>query len=67
MFHEGRSPPLLKQKAAWYSRIRNAYGPRKAAMRENFDAVPRDGNGICIPGVWIEAAMPPVMTAWCCV
>ncbi|EBF4783675.1 hypothetical protein AC369_14275 [Salmonella enterica subsp. diarizonae] len=51
--------PTLEAKAAWYSRIRNAYGPRKAAMREELDAVPRDGNGICIPGVWIEAAMPP--------
>jgi phage FluMu gp28-like protein len=27
-------------------------------MREELDAIPRDGNGICIPGVWIERAMP---------
>jgi len=45
-------------KAAWYAKIRNAYGVRKAAMREELDAIPRDGNGVCIPGVWIEAAMP---------
>ncbi|MEG9960405.1 hypothetical protein [Citrobacter portucalensis] len=57
-FMKGEAP-TLEAKAAWYSRIRNAYGPRKAAMREELDAVPRDGNGICIPGVWIEAAMPP--------
>lgn len=49
----------IEGKTAWYSRIRNAYGPRKAAMREELDAIPRDGNGICIPGIWIEAAMPP--------
>lgn len=48
----------VDSKKAWYNRIRNAYGPRKAAMREELDAIPRDGNGICIPGVWIERAMP---------
>ncbi|EAU0220200.1 hypothetical protein Y819_001882 [Salmonella enterica subsp. enterica] len=57
-FMQGEEP-TLEGKAAWYSRIRNAYGPRKAAMREELDAIPRDGNGICIPGIWIEAAMPP--------
>lgn len=45
-------------KKAWYQRIRNAYGPRKAAMREELDAIPRDGTGRAIPGVWIENAMP---------
>lgn len=45
-------------KKAWYTKIRNAYGPRKSAMREELDAIPRDGNGICIPGVWVERAMP---------
>ncbi|EPQ1163933.1 TPA: hypothetical protein P9I62_001020 [Klebsiella pneumoniae] len=48
----------VEGKEAWYNRIRNAYGPRKAAMREELDAIARDGNGICIPGVWIERAMP---------
>ncbi|WP_262143898.1 transposase, partial [Serratia ficaria] len=43
----------IEGKEAWYNRIRNAYGPRKAAMREELDAIPRDGNGVCIPGVWI--------------
>ncbi|CUR45536.1 Phage terminase, large subunit [Alloalcanivorax xenomutans] len=47
-------------KRAWYERIRNAYGPRKAAMREELDAIPRDGTGLAIPGVWIERAMPEV-------
>lgn len=48
----------VEGKKAWYNRIRNAYGPRKSAMREELDAIPRDGNGVCIPGVWIERAMP---------
>lgn len=48
----------IEGKKTWYTNIRNAYGPRKAAMREELDAIPRDGNGICIPDVWIENAMP---------
>lgn len=50
----------VESKKAWYSRIRNGYGPRKSAMREELDAIPRDGSGVCIPGVWIERAMPEV-------
>lgn len=49
--------PTVDGKAAWYAKIRNGYGVRKAAMREELDAIPRDGNGVCLPGVWIEAAM----------
>ncbi|MDD0973817.1 hypothetical protein [Pseudomonas fontis] len=52
-------PATPEGKEAWYRKIRNAYGPRKAQMREELDAVPRDGNGVCIPGVWIEDAMRP--------
>lgn len=51
------TPPTLEGKQAWYSKIRNGYGVRKAAMREELDAIPRDGNGVCLPGVWIEQAM----------
>jgi phage FluMu gp28-like protein len=51
-------PATPEGKATWYKRIRAAYGPRKAAMREELDAIPRDGGGVCIPGVWIERAMP---------
>ena len=47
-------------KKAWYNNIRNAYGPRQAAMREELDAIPRDGAGKSIPGVWIDQAMPEV-------
>jgi len=49
--------PTAEGKEAWYKKIRNAYGPRKAQMREELDAIPRDGNGVCVPGVWIEDAM----------
>ena len=51
-----------EDKEAWYKKIRNAYGPRKAQMREELDAIPRDGNGVCIPGVWIDEAMRPDRT-----
>jgi len=56
-FMRGKTPSP-EDKKDWYMRIRNGYGPRKAAMREELDAIPRDGTGVCIPGVWIEAAMP---------
>ena len=49
--------PTLEGKEAWYTKIRNAYGARKTAMREELDAIPRDGNGVCLPGVWIDNAM----------
>lgn len=55
MLMQGKTP-TAEGKADWYARIRNAYGPRKAAMREELDAIPRDGNGVCIPGIWIERA-----------
>ncbi|WOI46982.1 hypothetical protein [Acidovorax sp. BLS4] len=53
--------PTVEGKKAWYARIRNAYGVRKAAMHEELDVIPRDGRGVCLPGVWIEQAMvlPP--------
>lgn len=54
--------PTAQGKAKWYRDIRAAYGPRKAAMREELDAIPRDGGGVCIPGVWIERAMPEERT-----
>ncbi len=49
--------PSAEGKKKWYTRIRAAYGPRKAAMREELDAIPRDSGGVCLPGVWIERAM----------
>lgn len=50
--------PTPEGKREWYTGIRAAYGPRKAAMREELDAIPRDGSGTAIPSVWIERAMP---------
>ncbi|HIE4485183.1 TPA: hypothetical protein ACXM52_000306 [Stenotrophomonas maltophilia] len=47
-------------KKEWYTGIRSAYGPRKAAMREELDVIPRDGDGSAIPSVWIDRAMPEV-------
>jgi phage FluMu gp28-like protein len=52
--------PTDEGKKDWYLRIRKAYGPRKAAMREELDAIPRDGDGSAIPGLWIERAMKSV-------
>lgn len=60
--------PTKAGKKKWYDRIRNAYGPRKAAMREELDAIPRDGGGVSIPGIWIENAMQderPVLRITC--
>ncbi len=48
--------PTAEGKQTWYAKIRNGYGVRKSAMREELDAIPRDGSGVCLPGVWIERA-----------
>lgn len=56
-FMKGEAP-TPEGKERWYKRIRSAYGPRLAAMREELDAIPRDSGGVAIPGVWIERAMP---------
>jgi len=52
--------PTAEGKKEWYTGIRAAYGPRQAAMREELDGIPRDGDGSAIPGVWLEQAMPEV-------
>jgi len=50
--------PTKEGKKKWYNGFRNSYGPRKAAMREELDAIPRDGSGVAIPSIWVENAMP---------
>lgn len=50
-------PATAEDKERWYRRIRAGYGPRRAAMREELDVIPRDGGGLCLPSVWIERAM----------
>lgn len=52
-----RWTPNAESKAKWYAKIRNGYGVRRAAMREELDAIPRDGNGVCLPSIWIENSM----------
>ncbi|MHA6161628.1 hypothetical protein ACX3X6_12155 [Pseudomonas sichuanensis] len=52
--------PTEQAKKEWYEAIRAGYGPRKAAMREELDVIPRDGEGSAIHGVWIERAMPEI-------
>lgn len=47
----------VEGKQEWYTKIRKLYGPRKAAMREELDVIPRDGEGSALSGLWIERAM----------
>lgn len=49
--------PSAEGKAAWYQRVRGAYGSNKAAMQEELDAIPREGSGVAIPGILIEQCM----------
>lgn len=44
-------------KKEWYTRVRGAYGANKAAMKEELDAIPREGSGVAIPGILIETCM----------
>lgn len=44
----------------WYEKIRKGYGTNTAAMKEELDAIPREGSGVAIPGVLIERAMKEV-------
>lgn len=46
--------PTPEGKRDWYQRIRQSYGPRIQAMKEELDAVPREGGGVAIPLAWIE-------------
>lgn len=43
-------------KKAWYNRARKVYGSRQDAMREEMDAIPREGDGTMLPLALIEAA-----------
>lgn len=55
-------------KKKWYTKIRASYGPRKAAMRQELDVIPKDSGGVSIPGIWIERAMQeerPVLRLIC--
>ena len=52
--------PTADGKAAWYKRVRGAYGANKAAMLEELDGIPREGSGVAIPGIIIEECMKEV-------
>lgn len=52
-----RWTPTADGKRQWYKRIRGAYGANKAAMREELDAIAREGSGVAIPGILIEQCM----------
>ncbi len=49
--------PSVDGKTAWYKKIRGAYGANKEAMLEELDGVPRDGTGVAIAGMLVEACM----------
>ncbi|ERL56152.1 phage terminase large subunit [Psychrobacter aquaticus] len=48
--------PTSEGKEKWYKKIRRGYGSRKTQMREELDAIARDGNSTSLPTVWIESA-----------
>ncbi len=52
--------PTSEGKKDWYGRVRGAYGANKAAMKEELDAIPREGSGVAIPGILIESCMKEV-------
>lgn len=47
--------PSPEGKQEWYRNVRKSYGPRVDAMREELDCIPREGEGVLLPLVWIEA------------
>ncbi|MED5546186.1 MAG: hypothetical protein VYD90_13130 [Pseudomonadota bacterium] len=47
--------PTSTGKEEWYRKIRRSYGSRVDAMREELDAIPREGEGVLLPLAWIEA------------
>ena len=49
-----------KSQNKWYKTVRGAYGANKSAMEEELDCIPKDGNGVAIPGILVESCMPEV-------
>lgn len=47
--------PTIDGKQQWYESVRRGYGQNRAAMLEELDGVPRDGGGVVLPTVLIEA------------
>ncbi|MBX8827839.1 hypothetical protein HBA93_19740, partial [Ochrobactrum sp. SFR4] len=46
-----------EREAAWEHKIRAAYGPRTAAMKQELDAIPAEQEGAALTRVQIEACM----------
>ncbi|NDY73974.1 hypothetical protein DO021_19585 [Desulfobacter hydrogenophilus] len=55
-FVKGKAP-TPEGKKQWYERVRKSYGTNTEAMKEELDAIPREGSGVAIPGVLIERCM----------
>ena len=49
--------PTEEKKRTWYNRIRGIYGKNYDTMHEELDAIPKEGSGVAIPSVQIEACM----------
>ena len=47
----------LEGEIEWGARIRGAYGPRTAAMRQGLDAIPAEAEGAALTRIQIEACM----------
>lgn len=52
--------PTQQGKRQWYERVRGAYGANTAAMKEELDAIPREGSGVAIAGILVEQCMREV-------
>jgi phage FluMu gp28-like protein len=50
-----KEKPTPEGKAEWYRKIRRSYGSRVEAMREELDAIPREGEGTLLTLAAIEA------------
>lgn len=51
--------PTEEGKREWYKRIRRSYGTDEAAMKEELDAIPREGEGQLLSLAAIEACSTP--------
>lgn len=51
--------PTPEGKKAWYEKVRGSYS-NKDAMREELDAIPREGSGVAIAGALVENCMHEV-------
>ena len=53
--------------AAWEAKIRHAYGPRTAAMKQELDCIPAEAEGAALTRVQIEACMHQApLVRWSC-